>query len=165
MVIASTPIPWLPLGSVLLHMFEEFVWPGGFAEWYRWYRPERSSSVTTGFLVRINALLVVMALIPGVMGFRQYGVAFWLVVASIAAANGAFHLWATLKTRRYSPGVITGCLVYFPLAAFGFFYFWREGLASVALLVQAAVIGPAYNVYAAWNHRRRAKSLASSTRS
>ncbi len=51
-------------------------------------------------------------------GFRPHGVAFWLVVASIAAA-----------------------------------------LANVLLLLQAAIIGPAYNVYAAWNHRRRAKSL------
>ena len=159
-MIPPTVIPWLPLGAVLLHLFEEFVWPGGFAEWYRWYRPERAASVTTRFLVWINVLFVLMALIPVAMGFRPYGVAFWLVVASIAAANGLFHLWAVLRTRRYSPGVVTGCIVYLPLAVFGFVYFWRAGLANAFLLLQAAIIGPAYNVYAAWNHRRRAKSLA-----
>jgi hypothetical protein len=153
-------IRWLPLGAVLLHLFEEFVWPGGFAEWYRWYRPERAASVTTRFLVWINVLFVLMALIPVTMGFRSYGVAFWLVVASIAAANGLFHLWAVLRTHQYSPGVVTGCFVYLPLAVFGFVYFWRAGLANALLLLQAAIIGPAYNVYAAWNHRRRAKSLA-----
>jgi len=158
-MISPTAIRWLPLGAVLLHLFEEFVWPGGFAEWYRWYRPERAASVTTRFLVWINALFVLMALIPVARGFRPYGVAFWLVVASIAAANGLFHLWAVLRTRRYSPGVVTGCIFYLPLAVFGFVYFWRAGLANVALLLQAAIIGPAYNVYAAWNHRRRAKSL------
>jgi len=158
-MISPTAIRWLPLGAVLLHLFEEFVWPGGFAEWYRWYRPERAASVTTRFLVWINVLFVLMALIPVAMGFRPYGVAFWLVVASIAAANGLFHLWAMFRTRRYSPGVVTGCIVYLPLAVFGFVYFWRAGLANVALLLQAAIIGPAYNVYAAWNHRRRAKSL------
>ena len=158
-MISPTVIRSLPLGAVLLHLFEEFVWPGGFAEWYRWYRPERAASVSTRFLVWINALFVLMALIPGTMGFRPYGVAFWLVVASIAAANGLFHLWAVLRTRRYSPGVVTGCIFYLPLAVFGFVYFWRAGLANVALLLQAAIIGPAYNVYAAWNHRRRAKSL------
>ena len=159
-MISPTAIRLLPLGAVLLHLFEEFVWPGGFAEWYRWYRPERAARVTTGFLVWINVLFVVMALIPAVMGFRPYGVAFWLVVASIAVANGLFHLWAVLRTRRYSPGVLTGGVVYLPLAVFGFVYFWRTGLANLPLLLQAAVIGPAYNVYAAWNHRRRAKSLA-----
>ena len=159
-MISPALIRWLPLGAVLLHLFEEFVWPGGFAEWYRWYRPERAASVTTRFLVWINVLFVLMALIPVATGFRPYGVAFWLVVASIGAANGLFHLWAVLRTHRYSPGVVTGCFVYLPLAVFGFIYFWRAGLANVALLLQAAIIGPAYNVYAAWNHRRRAKSLA-----
>ena len=79
------------------------MWPGGFAEWYRWYRPERAASVTTRFLVWINVLFVVMALIPVVMGFRPYGVAFWLVVASIAAANGLFSPVGGVRTRRYSP--------------------------------------------------------------
>ncbi len=114
-MISPALIRWLPLGAVMLHLLEEFVWPGGFADWYRWYRPERA---------------------------------------------GLFHLWATLRTQRYSPGVVTGATVYLPLAAFGSIYFWRAGLAGVLLLLQAAVIGPAYNVYAAWNHRRRAKSLA-----
>lgn len=160
-MISPAAIRWLPLGAILLHLFEEFVWPGGFAEWYRWYRPERAASVTTGFLVRINVLFVVMALIPAAMGFRPYGVAFWLVVASIAAANGLFHVWATIRTRRFSPGVATGFFLYLPLAIFGFIYFWRAGLASVPLIVQGALIGPAYNIYAAWNHRRRAKALGS----
>jgi hypothetical protein len=164
MMISPTVIRWLPLAAVLLHLFEEFVWPGGFAEWYRWYRPERSASVTTGFLERINALFVAMALLAGVMGFRPYGVAIWLVVASIAAANGLFHLWAVFKTRRYSPGVITGCIIYVPLAFFGFTYFWIARLAGTPTLVQAALTGPAYNIYAAWNHRRRAKALASANR-
>ncbi len=159
-MISPAVVRWLPLGAVVLHLVEEFVWPGGFPEWYRRYRPERAASVTTGFLVRINVLFVVMALIPAAMGFRPYGVAFWLVVASIAAANGLFHLWAVVRTLRYSPGVVTGALLYLPLAAFGFIYFWRAGLASAPLMVQAALIGPAYNLYAAWNHRRRAKAMA-----
>jgi hypothetical protein len=163
-MISPAVIRWLPLGAILLHLFEEFVWPGGFAEWYRWYRPERAASVTTGFIVRINVLYVVMALIPAGMGFRPYGVAFWLVVASIAAANGLFHVWATIRARRYSPGVATGFFLYLPLAVFGFIYFWRAGLASAPLMVQAALIGPAYNIYAAWNHRRRAKALGSTTK-
>jgi hypothetical protein len=159
-LISPTIIRWLPLVAVALHLIEEFLWPGGFADWYRWYRPERAVSVTTGFLVRINALLVLLARAPGVNGFTTYGVALWLVVASIAAANGAFHIWATVARGRYSPGVITGTIVYLPLAAFGFWYFWQHGLARPEVMAQAAIVGPAYNVYAAWNHRRRARKAA-----
>jgi hypothetical protein len=165
MPIPTVLIPWLPLAAVTLHLIEEFVWPGGFGDWYRSYRPERASSVTTAFLVRINVLFVAMALIAGLLGFRPNGVAIWLVVAGIAAANGAFHIWASIRTRGYSPGVVTGCIAYLPLAAFGFIYFWRSGLAGTSVLIQAALIGPAFNIYSAWNHKRRARAhLARSSR-
>lgn len=29
---------WAPLVAATLHIFEEFVWPGGFARWDREYR-------------------------------------------------------------------------------------------------------------------------------
>jgi hypothetical protein len=157
-------VRWLPLCAVALHLVEEFAWPGGFGAWYRWYRPERAASVTTGFLVRINALFVVMALAAGLLGLRPYGVALWLVVASIAAANGVFHLWATLRRRRYTPGLVTGVLVYLPLAAWGFWYFASTRLAPVSVLIQALAIGPAYHLFSAWNHRRRAARMARSGR-
>jgi hypothetical protein len=153
-------VPWLPLAAVALHLVEEFAWPGGFPDWYRRYRPERAASVTTAFLVWINAVLVVMALAAGLLGWTPYGIALWLVVASIGAANGAFHLWATRKMRRYSPGVVTGVLLYVPLALWGFWYFATSGMASTGTLLQALVIGPAYHLYAAWNHRRRAARMA-----
>jgi hypothetical protein len=158
MAMPTVLIPWLPLCAVTLHIVEEFLWPGGFGDWYRSYRPERASSVTTSFLVRINALFVAMAAFAGLLGFRPYGVAVWLVVAGIAAANGAFHIWACVRTRTYSPGVVTGCLVYLPLAVFGFVYFWRSGLAGTSVLIQAALVGPAFNIYSAWNHKRRARA-------
>jgi len=150
----------LPLMAVALHLVEEFAWPGGFAEWYREYRPERAASVTTAFLVWINAVLVALALAAALLGLRPYGVALWLVVASIGAANCAFHLWATLRTRRYSPGTATGVVVYLPLAVWGFWHFTASGLATPGMLAQAAVIGPAYHFYAAWNHRRRAARIS-----
>jgi hypothetical protein len=153
----SPIVAWLPLGAVVLHMVEEFLWPGGFPDWYRRYRPERAVSVTTRFLFWINALFVAMAVVAGAFGRRPIGVAFWLVVASIAAANALFHLWATWRRRAYSPGVVTGLLLYVPLALFGFLTFPRLGLATTGTTAQALVIGPAYHVYSAWNHRRRAR--------
>ena len=157
-------LSWLPLIAVALHLVEEFAWPGGFGDWYRWYRPERAASVTPAFLVWINVVLVAMALAAGLLGRRPYGIALWLVVASIGAANGAFHLWATLGRWRYSPGVVTGVLVYLPLAAWGFWHFATRGWATTGMLAQAAVIGPAYHLYAAWNHRRRAARAAAAGR-
>jgi len=154
-------VPWLPVVAVLLHVIEEFAWPGGFADWYRWYAPDRAASITTPWLVGINALYVAMAVFAGALFPRPYGVAFWLVVASIAAANAIFHLRATIRMRTYSPGVVTGLLFYLPLAVYGFYSFSIHGLASWSTVLQAAAIGPAFHFYSAYRHRRRVAALKS----
>jgi len=152
-------IPWLPLVVIAAHLLEEFVWPGGFAAWYRRIWPERAASVTPKFLVGINALNVLLAIGAGQWFDRPVGLGLWLVVASLAAANGVFHLRAVLRTGIYSPGVVTGVVLYIPLAAWGFVYFALNG-ARADVLIQAALIGPAYHFYSAWNHRRRARRFA-----
>lgn len=121
-------IPWLPLIAVGLHLIEEFVWPGGFGAWYRSVYPERGASLTPRFLVWINVLLVVMSLGAALMRMSQNGIMLWLIVSSIAAANGVFHILATIRRREYSPGVVTGTLIYLPLAAWGYAYFVSNGL-------------------------------------
>jgi hypothetical protein len=147
---------WLPLLAVAAHLVEEFVWPGGFARWYRAYRPERAASVTVGLLVAVNVVLVAMAFVPPLLGRTAAGVAWWLVVAAVGAANACFHLWATARTRTYSPGVVTGTLLYLPLAALGAVELVAPGRASVLTAAQAVAAGVGYHLWSAWNHRRRA---------
>ena len=152
---------WLPLLAVVAHLIEEFVWPGGFGDWYRAYRPERAASVTGRFLVVINVALVAIALVPPLLGPSPRGLAMWLVIAGIGAANALFHLRATLRPRAYSPGVITGVIGYLPLAAVGWNVLVRTGAVSSGTTVQAIVIGIGFHLWSAWNHKRRAVARAS----
>ncbi len=92
---------WLPLVAIAAHLVEEFVWPGGFAEWYRRYPPGRTAKVSTRFLVIVNIVFAALALIPPLFGATTKGYAYWLVVAAIAGANGVFHLVATVRVRHY----------------------------------------------------------------
>ncbi|MEP7000621.1 MAG: hypothetical protein ABI969_09095, partial [bacterium] len=70
---AATPLfLWLPAIAVSAHLFEEFVWPGGFAAWYRRYWPQRAASVTTRLLVIVNVILVARALLPPLLGATAY---------------------------------------------------------------------------------------------
>jgi hypothetical protein len=147
---------FLPLIAVAAHLVEEFVWPGGFPEWYRRYHPERAGSVTTRLLVVVNVVLVVLALLPPILGATARGIAFWLVVAGIGVANAAFHIWATVTRRAYSPGVVTGTLLYVPLAIYGTWVFILMGRAPLATGIQALAWGIAYHLWSSWHHRRRA---------
>ncbi|MEO8622658.1 MAG: HXXEE domain-containing protein, partial [bacterium] len=144
---SATPLfLWLPAIAVAAHLVEEFVWPGGFAAWYRWYWPKRAASVTTRLLVIVNVILVVLALLPPALGATAYGYGYWLIVASIGAANAVFHLWATFRRRVYSPGVVTGTLLYLPLAMFGYRELLAGGMATAGTAAQAAVVGVGFHV-------------------
>lgn len=145
---------WLPLIAIAAHVFEEFVWPGGFAEWYRHYPPGRTVKVSTRLLIVVNIVFVALALIPPVFGATTKGYAYWLVVAAIAGANGLFHVVATIRARQYSPGVVTGVLLYIPLAIVGGFELIRRDLVAPATALQAVLFAAAYSWWSNWKHSR-----------
>ena len=101
MSIPSSVVPWLPLSAVVAHIVEEFAWPGGFGDWYRTHYPDRAKSLSRVFLIWINVLLVVMSLVAAIFWKTLYAVEMWLVVASLAGANGLFHLFATIRWRTW----------------------------------------------------------------
>jgi hypothetical protein len=149
---------WAPLGAASLHIIEEFVYPGGFAAWYRRYRLE-ASRITTRFLVIINAALLVMCGDLALLGRTPVGIAYWLGVCALLCSNGCWHAWASYRQRAYSPGVITGLTIYVPLAVYGYFQFLHSGVASIRTALIAGIIGSSYPIWSAVYHRGRTKKL------
>jgi hypothetical protein len=151
---------YLPILAITAHLVEEFVWPGGFARWYRRYPPGYCATVSARFLVLVNALFVGLALIPPLLGATARGFAYWTMVALIAGANGLFHVVATARTKRYSPGLVTGVALYLPLAILGVGHLLRLGLASATTVAQAVLIAAAYSMWSSWRHRRHSVPCA-----
>jgi hypothetical protein len=149
---------WWPLGAVVLHIVEEFVFPGGFADWDRSYRPQVRSSITPRFHLVVNAVLVLACLAVGWIGPSPRGVAAWLTIAALLGTNAVFHVVGSFQTRRYSPGVVTGVLLYVPLAIYGFVYFLRTGQASLPTALAALAIGGSYHLWSSLAHAQRAKA-------
>ena len=150
-----TWIWWAPLLAILLHIFEEFVWPGGFTAWYRLYRPQFEKSISRPFLFWINVALLFGCLAIGVDGPTPYGSALFLTMTAVLFTNGFFHLLATLRMRRYSPGVITGIALYVPLTVYGYAVILRHGLASNGTVIASAILGGSYHLFSAAFHRTR----------
>lgn len=148
---------WAPLGAASLHIAEEFLYPGGFTTWYRRYKPERAASITPRFLVIVNVLLLVLCYDVGVLRTRPAGVALWLTVMALLAANGGWHVVGAIATRSYSPGLVTGVLLYVPLALFGYVLFLRSEQASVATAILAGTLGASYQFWADALHRWRVR--------
>ena len=137
-------IPWMLLAAVCLHECEEFVWPGGFRAWYIRYSPHVERSMTTRFLVIVNVAVPLAAAITGVFFTVPWSRFFWLVVASAVGINGVWHAQASLRGGRYSPGALTGTILYAPLATYAFAHFTSCGWVSPRSAITAASYGAAY---------------------
>lgn len=94
---------WLPVLTAAAHIFEEFAWPGGFAEWYRKYQPDIAHSIRTRYLVIVNGALLFGCLSVGIDRKTVIGPAFFLTMVALLFGNGAFHIFATARTKMYSP--------------------------------------------------------------
>jgi Protein of unknown function with HXXEE motif len=155
---------WAPLGAAVLHITEEFFYPGGFAEWDRTYRPAIRKSITPRLHILINAALLVVCIQIGLLArttnveARTVGVAAWLTIAALLFSNAVFHILGTLRTRTRSPGVITAVALYIPLAVAGYWYFLHDRQASPVTALAAAVLGGTYHFWAGLMHRVRARS-------
>ena len=160
---------WAPLFAALAHIGEEFVYPGGFAEWDRAYRPHYRESITGRVHLVVNTALIAFCVSVAAGGNGgefsigatrlrsflppEYAVAGWVALAALLSANAIFHIKGTLAMGRVSPGVRTGVLFYIPLAAFGFWHFISSGAISFAMALIAAAAGGSYEVWASLLHR------------
>jgi hypothetical protein len=145
--------PWTLLVAATLHICEEFVWPGGFMQWYRKYRAD-GSGVTARFLIIVNAVLLIVCCNIGFLGRKEAGINYWLGIAALLFSNACWHVWASYKSRSYSPGVVTGVLIYMPLAMYGYIYLVRSGSAGIVTAVIAGMAGGSYPFWSALYHTK-----------
>ena len=157
MIVNMSFIYWTPLVAAVLHIIEEFVFPGGFREWYSSYKPHIKKSISKRFLFLINAGLLVLCYDIAALRENNISIVLWLAVMALLAANGLWHLRVVLKTKIYSPGVVTGTVIYIPLAIFGYIYFLQTGLTNTWIAIAAFIIGSSYQFWSNLFHRFRSK--------
>jgi hypothetical protein len=151
---------WLPAICAALHVVEEFFWPGGFPEWFRAYRPENRLSFTRAFAFGANVILLGACAVLGWLGPDwSRGLSLWLILAAILGANALLHIVGTWRTRRYSPGLVTGVSLYLPLCIGGYAYFIGSGKASLAMAAVSFAIGASYDIWSNLSHRARSVAM------
>jgi hypothetical protein len=105
---------WLFPLSYLIHILEEY-W-GGFPAWIARFWGVESSS---GNFLSWNggALVMMMVGIMLVLKTKSYR---WLLVSfgMVVLINGLVHAIASVVTKSYSPGLVSGLLLFIPLGAF-----------------------------------------------
>jgi hypothetical protein len=132
------------IAAGVLHVLEEYFYPGGFPDFMKKMSPSFAPFVTTGFAIVINGLFLVLCILAAVVG--RNNLVFSLSVASLLISNGMIHLMDSLRARRYAPGLITGLLLYIPLGTMAYIFFWGSGELSIMQGILSILFGLAYQV-------------------
>ena len=137
----------LPI-SFGLHIFEEFFFPGGGAEWFRTTRPQFAQHYTDAYFFRVNVIPLVLALLVTLGtfdfagGFTFFGIRAWLGFVCFQAIHiVVYHAAGMVGFRRYSPGIVTSVLLYAPLVVLAFVYLLRSGVVDGVSAIVAVGIG------------------------
>jgi hypothetical protein len=125
--------------------------------WYRRYRRPSVASIMPHLLIIMNVLLIVCANEAFADG-TAFGTTHWIATSAILASNGLWHVWAAVRVRVYSPGMVTGMLLYVPLAIYGCTHFLRSGSVRIGSAVTAVLIGGSYPWWPAVYHARNRSS-------
>ena len=130
------------VGAAIIHVFEEYAYPGGFSDWMRRLNPKFAPRITARFAVIINGLFLLLCVMGAVVASK--GLVFSLSVASLLFFNGLAHLAGTVRAKRYAPGVISGVLLYLPLSLYAFYLFAGAGRLTLAGSAIAGLVGVLY---------------------
>ncbi|HTE25907.1 HXXEE domain-containing protein [Flavitalea sp.] len=138
----STLALLLPV-AIFFHVTEEFLVPGGFIEWYQKFVPSKTKGIQPGYLVWINTLMIGVCVLPFYFDHTPAGIAIWYCISLSTAVNACFHIWGVIKMKMYSPGVLTGVLLYIPLFIIGSMKLLSPESVSLRTIVvcTAAAIG------------------------
>lgn len=130
-----------------LHVFEEFIFPGGYVVWYKSYSPKLVEALTSSYLFRINAIPLVLSVLASLGAFDYMGtyifggIRAWMTFLSTLFVNALFHIRGAILTKKYSPGMVSAIAFYFPLTIISFTYFLKTGAIDIFSAIVSLSIG------------------------
>ncbi len=130
------------LGVSLLHMGEEFVYPGGFMETIKRLNPRLAQFVTKPMAILLNGLQLLLCIAAILTG--KSALVFSMSVAALLFINGLVHIFACIRAKGYAPGVITGVLLYLPLSTYSYTLFTGSNQLSASQVVYSGLLGLLY---------------------
>jgi len=128
----------------MIHMVEEYAFPGGFLDMMKRLNPRIAPLVTVPMAVIINGLQLLLCLVAIVV--EKNLLAFSMSVAGLLFINGLVHIVGCVRIKGYAPGVITGVLLYIPLSVYAYSLFISSGQLTLNEVIVTGMLGLLYQV-------------------
>jgi len=126
----------------MIHMVEEYAFPGGFLDMMKRLNPRFAPLVTVPMAVIINGLQLLLCVVAIVVG--ENVLTFSMSVAALLFINGLMHIMGCVRVKGYAPGVITGVLLYIPLSVYAYYLFITSGQLTLNGVIVTGVLGLLY---------------------
>jgi hypothetical protein len=135
---------WVFLAASLVHIGEEYFFPGGFVQIMQKLNPRWAPAITVPFTVTVNLLFILLVLVGAIVG--ETSLVFSLSIAALLFLNGIAHLVGTIFTRHYVPGLISGLILYIPLSITAFHTYVCSGRVDLESILFSILLGIAYQL-------------------
>ncbi|WP_287153480.1 HXXEE domain-containing protein [Candidatus Solincola tengchongensis] len=132
---------WYLTAASCAHVVEEYFWPGGFLEAAKEVAPEAFENASLPIIVGVNASMIAGCAFGSLM--RKKDPSYGLSMAGLLFFNALLHLGASLKARKYVPGLATGLTLYVPLAVKAFSAYRRSERYRLSTALRSAAQGVA----------------------
>jgi hypothetical protein len=133
----------LPIAAAV-HIFEEYIFPGGFAEAFNKLLPRASHLFTQKFHIVVNVVFFLLCLISALIG--KANLVLSLSIFGLIFANAVLHIRGAIIKKGYYPGVISGVFIYIPITVYAYSLFissqqltWMQ--AGISLLLGVLYMG------------------------
>lgn len=132
----------------MLHETEEYVFPGGFPEFFHRYifkLDTEDGPLTEDFIFYVN-VIIVWILLPsfGLLSVIDYRYGLWIPYFSFFA--GVAHILLAIRARKlYNPGLIVSLSLNIPVGLWSIFYMIDQGILDSFFLNYHVLIGLGLN--------------------
>ena len=126
----------------IIHMGEEYFYPGGFMDVMKRLGPKFAPLVNAPMAIIINGLQLLFCIATIVVGKKAP--IFSMSIAGLLFINGWMHIMGCVRTKGYAPGVITGVLLYIPLSVYAYYLFISSSQLTLNEVIVTGVLGLLY---------------------
>lgn len=127
---------WIAVFAYALHIVEEYTF-----DWKGWAVNVLKLPVDWTHFALVNGAVLVLGVSCSAVGWSLPAYALSLPALMVINAT-FFHLLPFLATRgRFSPGLGTAVLLFYPISIWAFYGAYQDGVLSVSTLINSFVIG------------------------
>jgi hypothetical protein len=129
---------WLFPVSYLLHLIEEY---GGGEGFPRWISRVASVNFTEQDFLTLNAFGLGLMTVGALLSMKNAWYWLWLALGGVVLLNGALHVVFSLLTWSYSPGLLSGLLIWLPLGAITWYVGWQQATRRSLVIGACLALG------------------------